>query len=197
MTRDDGALRELALLIEVLERVPGDASKDELLGALTRLRLLREQFGAWEPRLIEAARASGASWIQLAPALGVTSRQAAERRYLRLNPHNAEPGLNGEQRVQATRDQRAGDRAVVGWARDNAVDLRRLAAEVLALENLPRAMRTKVTDALAGSDTAALLAPLSAAAKQLSHEYPDLAGRISAVDVRTDAARLAGEHRRT
>jgi len=34
--------------------------------------------------LIGAARAAGISWAELAPAMGVTSRQAAERRYLRV-----------------------------------------------------------------------------------------------------------------
>src|SRR5690242_3298882 len=56
------------------------------LTALALLRELRAELATWEPDLIDAARRQGASWEQLAPALGVASRQAAERRYLRLRP---------------------------------------------------------------------------------------------------------------
>ncbi|MFE4825176.1 type III effector protein, partial [Streptomyces sp. NPDC056704] len=42
--------------------------------------------------------------------LGVASRQAAERRYLRVRPGT--PGTTGEQRVQATRNRRAADRTI-------------------------------------------------------------------------------------
>ncbi|NBH04990.1 HSP18 transcriptional regulator, partial [Amycolatopsis sp. SID8362] len=49
----------------------GSAAPDDVLGALTRLRALRDQLGSWEPELIAAARAGGVSWAALAPALGV------------------------------------------------------------------------------------------------------------------------------
>ncbi len=55
-----------------------------MLDGLALLRQIRTELAAWEPELITAARRAGASWTQLAPALGVASRQAAERRYLRL-----------------------------------------------------------------------------------------------------------------
>ena len=95
------------------------ADREQLLTALTGLRLLRDELAAWEPELITAARAVGASWVALAPALGVASRQAAERRYLRLQPsHTGEK--TGEARVDAERGRRAGDRAVAEWARRNS-----------------------------------------------------------------------------
>ncbi|WP_433166964.1 hypothetical protein [Kribbella sp. CA-247076] len=201
----------LEFLVDVLGKLPSapnvpgaeDASRDgsgadDVLEALVVLRELRERLGDWEPRLIEAARAAGISWIQLAPALGVTSRQAAERRYLRLNPRASQPELNGEQRVQAARDQRAGDRAVAVWARDNAADLRRLAGQVAALDGLDgraQASVDAVHDALGNNDSAALLGPLAAAGEQLTRDHPGLAGRISEIGARTDEARRSGQNR--
>ena len=67
------------------------ASSDDVLAALAGLRAVQDQLASWEPLLIGAARARGASWAAIAPALGVASRQAAERRYLRLNPHTTDP----------------------------------------------------------------------------------------------------------
>lgn len=211
MPQPDAAGRDpaaaLETLVDVLGRLPSAPnvpgaevapSADELLVALERLRELREQVSGWEPRLIEAARAAGISWIQLAPALGVTSRQAAERRYLRLKPHASRPELNGEQRVQAARDQRAGDRAVAVWARDNAADLRRLAGEVAGLAGLSDQAQARVDaihDALGDNDSAALLAPLSAAAEQLTTDHPALADRITEIGARTDEARRSSRHR--
>jgi hypothetical protein len=143
--------------------------------------------------LIDAARADGASWAQLAPVLGVASRQAAERRYLRISPNADDPSMNGEQRVQAARDQRATDRAVATWARDNAADLRQLAGQVTALAGLDSSAQAsvdRVHDALGESDSAALLAPLAAAGPQLTRKHPALADRI-----RTDEVREASRRR--
>lgn len=202
----------LEYLVDVLERLPSapdvpgaedpptadEGAGGEVLEALVVVRELRERLSGWEPRLIEAARAAGISWIQLAPALGVTSRQAAERRYLRLSPNAGHPELNGEQRVQAARDQRAGDRAVAVWARDNAADLRRLAGQVAALDGLDgraQASVDAVHDALGNNDSAALLGPLAAAGERLSENHPALADRISEVGASTDAARRSGQDR--
>lgn len=66
------------------------------------LREIREQLAGRESGLIETARGQGASWADLAGPLGVASRQAAERRYLRLRPGKV--GSTGEERVQTTRD---------------------------------------------------------------------------------------------
>ena len=86
---------------------PGTVSPADVLAALAKLRAVQEQVAAWEPMLIGAARDRGVSWAAIAPALGVASRQAAERRYLWLNPTPPnQDGMTGEQRVQAARDRR-------------------------------------------------------------------------------------------
>jgi hypothetical protein len=114
----------------------GAVAPADLVAALTALRHLRQEMADWEPELITAARDQNVSWATLAPALGVTSRQAAERRYLRLRPA-ATGEQTGEDRVRAERDKRAGDRAVAAWARANAAVLRQLAGQISALRGLP------------------------------------------------------------
>jgi hypothetical protein len=152
-----------------------DCSPDQFLAALILLRGLRDELATWEPHLIAAARDHGSSWAQLAPALGLASRQAAERRYLRLRPTDTDTAsTTGEQRVQAERDRRAGDRAVIGWARDNAAALRSLAGRVSA-------HNTNVHTALADNDPAALIAPLTHAYQHMRHTHPDLAEEITAL----------------
>lgn len=190
-TRGGGAADE--------ESATYDGEAQELLEALEALREVRDQLAGWEPRLIRAARDAGVSWAQLAPALGVASRQAAERRYLRLNPNTDDPAMTGEQRVQAARDQRAGDRAVADWARNNAADLRRLAGQVTALAGLDSATQAsvdRINDALGNDDSAALLGPLQDAARQLTRDHPALAERISELSDRTDQVRQATRDRR-
>ncbi|MFF3430527.1 HSP18 transcriptional regulator [Streptomyces sp. NPDC002602] len=160
------------------------------LAALLMLREIREQLSGWESGLIETARGQGASWADLAGPLGVASRQAAERRYLRLRPGTA--GSTGEQRVQATRDSRAADRTVTAWARDNAADLRRLAGQVSALTGLPAAAEISVGDlnqALADNDAAHLVQPLADARAHLRPEDSDLADRIDAMTRHTGRLR--------
>ncbi|MFF9431875.1 type III effector protein [Streptomyces sp. NPDC014746] len=149
------------------------------LASLMLLRQLREQLAGWETGLIETARDAGASWADLAPPLGVASRQAAERRYLRGRPGPA--GTTGEQRVTATRLARAADRTTAAWARDNAADLRRLAGQITALTDLPTTARrplTELHEALAHDDPADLIAPLTAARPHLLAAHPDLAARL-------------------
>lgn len=156
---------------------PG-ASAEQALAALLLLRQLRGQLAGWETGLVETARQAGASWADLAHPLGVASRQAAERRYLRLRP--GDPGTTGEERIQATRDRRAADRTVTAWARDNAADLRQLAGQITALTDLPAAARTPLTQALGRSDVAALIGPLISARHHLTGAHADLAARIDA-----------------
>ncbi|MEV8565260.1 type III effector protein [Streptomyces sp. NPDC051322] len=165
----------------------GQASSEQALAALLLLRELREQLAGWEAGLIEAARAAGTSWADLAQPLGVASRQAAERRYLRVRP--GPPGTTGEERVQATRDRRAADRTVTSWARDNAADLRQLAGQIIALTDLPAGDRVPLTDALADSDAARLLAPLLHSRAYLEARNPDLAARVDTIAGRTDQLR--------
>jgi hypothetical protein len=168
------------------------------LAALLMLREVREQLAGWESGLIETARGEGASWADLAGPLGVASRQAAERRYLRLRPGT--PGSTGEERVQATRDTRAADRTVTTWARDNAADLRRLAAQITGLTDLPADAADTVAAlnlALGHDDAARLLRPLTDTRAHLRPQDTDLAERIDALTRHTEQLRRTTHSRRT
>ncbi|MFD0357808.1 HSP18 transcriptional regulator [Streptomyces sp. NPDC127110] len=168
---------------------PG-AGPHPALAVLGMLREVREQLAGWETGLIETARGQGASWADLAAPLGVASRQAAERRYLRLRPGKA--GSTGEERVQATRDTRAADRSVDAWARDNAADLRRLAGQITALTSLPSSAEGAIGDlnrALADNDTARLVRPLTNTRHHLRPEDAELAERVDALTRHTDQLR--------
>ncbi|TDO60952.1 hypothetical protein EV651_107226 [Kribbella sp. VKM Ac-2571] len=187
-------VRQLAPAGErVASTSPDGAGAEHLLAALTKLHAVQTQLAAWEPLLIGAARAEGASWAAIAPVLGVASRQAAERRFLRLNPHSADrAGMTGEERVQAARDRRAGQRAVSRWADANAAELRRLAAQIAALEDLDPATQDSVDqvfDALGDADTAALLGLLVKAEPHLQESHPHLAGEIAEIGRTTDRLR--------
>ncbi len=57
---------------------------DEALAALTLVAGLRDWLAEVEPRLIDAARAQGVTWEQLAGVLRVGDRRAAQRRAARL-----------------------------------------------------------------------------------------------------------------
>lgn len=171
----------------------GAVSSMDVLAALAELRVVQAQLAAWEPLLVGAARDRGSSWAAIAPALGVASRQAAERRYLRLNLHTTDQeGMTGEQRVQAARNRRAGERAVTQWARDNAARLRRLAAQITVLDDLNPATQDsadRVLQALGDSDTATLLAPLVEVGAQLEDSHPTLARQVADINVTTDQVR--------
>jgi hypothetical protein len=148
-----------------------DAGPEQALASLLLLRQVREQLAGWETGLIETARQAGASWADLAHPLGVGSRQAAERRYLRGRPGPA--GTTGEQRVQATRERRAADRTHTAWARDNAAALRRLAGQITALTDLPPASRAAL-----GQLDAALAHDDPAAHPYLTAAHPRLATQL-------------------
>ncbi|MFE2358934.1 type III effector protein [Streptomyces parvulus] len=160
---------------------PDDAApgQEQALASLLLLRHVREQLAGWETGLIETARDAGASWADLAHPLGVASRQAAERRYLRGRPGPA--GTTGEQRVTATRQARAAERTTAARARANAGDLRGIAGRITALTDLPAAARgplDKLHAALAHDDAADLIAPLAATRPYLLPAHPDLAERL-------------------
>ncbi|MGW5534470.1 type III effector protein [Streptomyces sp. NPDC004009] len=162
---------------------PGASSvgAERALASLSLLRQVREELAGWETGLIETAREAGASWADLARPLGVASRQAAERRYLRNRPGPA--GTTGEQRVQAAREHRAAQRSTTAWARNHAAELRRVAAQITALTDLPDAARHPLGEldaALALDDPAALVRPLNAARPHLA-AHPDLAARLDAL----------------
>ncbi|WP_439381127.1 HSP18 transcriptional regulator [Amycolatopsis lexingtonensis] len=176
----------------------GSAAPDDVLGALTRLRALRDQLGSWEPELIAAARAGGVSWAALAPALGVASRQAAERRFLRLRPTpNGE--LTGEARVAAERGRRAGDRAVAEWARRNSAVLRQLAAQVSAVRGLGdagQASAARLGAALGEDDVTGLLPPLAEIRTHLERDHVGLAEQVGAIGEHAERLRRDAADRR-
>nr|WP_238351158.1 hypothetical protein [Kribbella shirazensis] len=183
-----------------------NADPDQLLATLTTLHRLRTYFDQWEPVLVDAARDRGVTWAEIAPTLGLASRQAAERRYLRLKPHAADqPGITRERRVQAARDRRSADRAVADWARDNAATLRQLAGQVTALPHdatnpsSPAAAPAiaRLRDALGANDPAELIQPLAAAGPELRATHPRLAEQITTVTETTATIRTADLARRT
>jgi hypothetical protein len=184
-----------AALTTLAERAAGDGTAIDpaiLLDALAQLRWAQARLAEIEPVLIGAARAAGASWQSLAPALGVASRQAAERRYLRsVSTTPDEEGTTRDQRVQAERDRRAGHRAVHRWANDNTAALRQLAGQVTALTDLGDAATDSIGrlhDALGEPDASALPGLLAATQPHLPH-HPELDARIGAVTERTDEIR--------
>ncbi|MEV0074486.1 MULTISPECIES: HSP18 transcriptional regulator [unclassified Amycolatopsis] len=178
------------------------ANGEQLLAALSALHALRVTLAEWEPELITAARMAGVSWAALAPALGVASRQAAERRYLRLQPSTTGEAT-GEGRIDAQRDRRAGDRAVSEWARRNAVVLRQLAARITVAEGMSAAGRRAaagVAQALAADDASALLEPLAAARRHLVAGHADLAGSVGDIGAESGRVRdraISDRRRRT
>ncbi|GIE88288.1 hypothetical protein [Actinoplanes regularis] len=164
----------------------------ELLDALVLLRWAQTELAGLEPVLIAAARTAGVSWQALAPALGVASRQAAERRYLRsVSIPTDQLGDTRDDRVQAERDRRAARRAVAQWANDNTADLRGLAGQITALTDLGEAATGALTQlhrALGDADATAL-PDLLAAAHQHLPDHPDLAAQIDIITTRTDQIR--------
>lgn len=165
-------------------------SADQALAALLLLRELRDQLAEWEPGLIEAARDAGSSWADLAHPLGVASRQAAEKRYLRVRP--GAPGATGEQRVSATRSRRAADRTVTAWARTNAADLRQLAGQITALTDLPAPAGVplaRLAEALSDNDAANLIGPLADTHTYLKVGHPEFAARIDTITHNADRLR--------
>ncbi|GAA3660524.1 hypothetical protein [Streptomyces iranensis] len=174
----DDALRDAKRESPDTRDAPGPGA-EQALASLMLLRQVREQLAGWETGLIETAREAGASWADLANPLGVASRQAAERRYLRGRPGPA--GTTGEQRVQATRERRAARRTTATWARRNAADLRRIAGQITALTDLPTTARLPLSQlhaALAHDDPAELIHPLNAARPHLTTTHPDLAAQL-------------------
>ncbi|WP_203709782.1 type III effector protein, partial [Actinoplanes digitatis] len=172
---------------------PAATSRQVALTALIALRHLRDRLDVCEPQLIAAARAAGASWAELAPAMGVTSRQAAERRYLRIRRSEQDDATTtADQRVTAERDRRAGARAVTGWARANGADLRQLAGQITALTDLgpdAQASLDRLHHALGGSDPATLLPLLSDTHAYLQGRHAPLAERVTSVTDDADQVR--------
>jgi len=187
---------ELSAAVARVEAVAGrsDASPTELLDALVALRGAQSDLASIEPVLVAAARAAGVSWQELAPALGVGSRQAAERRFLRSLPGAARQ----DDRVRAERDRRAGQRAVNDWASANTAGLRGLAFEVTSLTDLTDDAAPGVTrlhNALGDSDATELPELLAEMHPHLT-AHPDLAGRIDEIGATTARVRQETQQRR-
>jgi hypothetical protein len=198
MTDVQDAVAFIADVVDLARAQPERLNAGQVLDALIRLRRLREELAGWEPELIAAGRRLGISWAELAPALGVASRQAAERRYLRLRPSES-GAVTADARVRAERDRRASERAVTEWARENSASLRQLAGQVSALDNLGSAAQERidlVQRALADDDAAALLQPLSRAQSHLQPTHPDLADQINAMAEAADQLRRDVQGRR-
>lgn len=172
---------------------------DAVLAALHDLHLLREAVDQLEPELIAAARRSGVSWQVLAPVLGVASRQAAERRYLRLVPATPDQaGSTRDERVRQVRDRRAGARAVQAWANDNTADLRRLAGQITSLQGLAPSSAgdiARLHRALGEVDASALPALLAQARRHLT-DHPALSRQIDAVTEHAARVRRETQQRR-
>lgn len=178
------------------EGEPVGVDPAELLDALVVLRRAQSELAALEPELVAAARAAGVSWQELAPALGVGSRQAAERRFLRSLP--AASDTRQDDRVRAERDRRAGQRAVDRWANEHTVDLRRLAAQVTALTDLGAAAAPDVGrlhEALGATDATDLPHLLTETVRHLD-AHPDLATRIDEMSADTDRVRKETQRHR-
>jgi hypothetical protein len=76
-------------LIETLRRpLPGRGAAIDALADVSQLRTALDDF---EREAIDAARAGGASWAEVAAALGLASRQAAEQRRSRLGGSPGRP----------------------------------------------------------------------------------------------------------
>ncbi|MFD5898659.1 hypothetical protein [Streptomyces sp. NPDC060366] len=86
-----------------------DASAEDALAALTQLDEARATLDALERDLTRAARVRGASWRQIAGALGLASRSSAESRFVRL-----------ERDVTSSRSDRYPERLRAERARDRA-----------------------------------------------------------------------------
>ncbi|MEV6210734.1 type III effector protein [Kitasatospora sp. NPDC051914] len=172
---------------------------DRALHALSALQHLRQALDQWEPHLVETARGAGATWADLSGPLGVRSRQAAERRYLRTRRTASAPGTTQDQRVRAERDRRAAERSVTAWARANPTTLRSLAGQIAALDTAAYGTRRHLATlraALGADDAALLLEPLEALAPLLAARRPDLAARIDALVRHADRLRRDSDQRR-
>ncbi|MFD7414731.1 hypothetical protein ACFV4F_38330 [Kitasatospora sp. NPDC059722] len=179
---------------------PGEREgPEQALAALVLLRELRGQLAGWEAGLVESAREAGATWADLAHPMGVASRQAAENRYLRLKPAaEVSRSGTGAERVKAVRDRRAADRSVTVWARDNAAELRVLAAQITTAALAPgaRPAQAALTAALGATDPADLIEPLAAVRPHLGTGQGHLATRLDALTHHTTQLRDDSDRRR-
>ncbi|MFF3518147.1 hypothetical protein [Streptomyces sp. NPDC002573] len=116
-----------------------DATEPEILAALLAIRMLREKLDHDELKLTTLARTKRITWARIAEWQELSGRQAAERRHLQLgrayiHPDGTVPATQSE-RVEYARALRS-RRAERQWALSNAVRIRRVAAQLAAIEDL-------------------------------------------------------------
>ncbi|MEK8175042.1 hypothetical protein NKH77_56085 [Streptomyces sp. M19] len=95
---------------------------EDVLAALTQLDEARAAMDTLERDLTRAARDRGASWQQVADALGLTSRSSAESRHVRLERDAA--SYRRDRHPELQRAERARDRAGHAWCHANEARLR-------------------------------------------------------------------------
>ncbi|GIH18662.1 hypothetical protein [Rugosimonospora africana] len=109
---------------DALDAVP--PVRAEVVEALRLIPALREELDGVERAVIDAARRSGVSWTEVASALGLRSRQAAEQRRLRL-------GSGAGRDAAEARQQRRRQRSVDAAAGAQAVALRAAVEDLLTV----------------------------------------------------------------
>lgn len=129
-----------------------EAGRAEPLAALHLLGALRKSLDDAERQLLESARDQRASWAQIATSLGLSSRQAAEQRWLRLSGGvNRDPDrVRTDRRRQRTIDTPYGPE--IGRLRATVLAVhRQLAADPHPANQHPRAGLARTTLAMAAS----------------------------------------------
>ncbi|MGW2026399.1 hypothetical protein [Streptomyces decoyicus] len=116
-----------------------DATAPEILATLLAIRMLREKLEHDELKLTTLARTKQITWARIAEWQELSGRQAAERRHLQLSrahtrPDGTAPRTQSE-RVEYARGLR-GRRAERQWALVHAPRIRRVAAQLAAVEDL-------------------------------------------------------------
>ncbi|MGW2965110.1 hypothetical protein ACWDGI_42625 [Streptomyces sp. NPDC001220] len=136
-----------------------DATDADVLAALLVIRMLREKLDHDELKLTSLARTRKITWARIAQWQELSGRQAAERRHLQLSraytrPDGTVPRTQSE-RVEQARERRS-RRAEREWARQHAQRIRRIAAQLAAIDDLQeradRSQEARVILAVRGSE---------------------------------------------
>ncbi|MFE3519686.1 hypothetical protein [Streptomyces sp. NPDC059166] len=127
-------------------RLRPEVSETDVLAALLVLGTLRDKLLDDELMLITLARSYGVTWTRIADALGMKSRQSAERRHLQLSQSTRADGIRPptqNERVEHTRERRR-RRAERHKALANADAIRAAALALTAIPDLQeRANRSR------------------------------------------------------
>ncbi|MFF3860220.1 hypothetical protein [Streptomyces sp. NPDC002209] len=149
-------------------------TETELLAALVVIRELREKLQTDEARLLGAARRKKITWARIASALGLKSRQAAERRHLQLRADLDEASgkrLKQAERVAYARALR--DRPdEQTWAEQQCARAAELGTELARCLTAPPPPRPEVRPA--GAQAPATRAPLTQAPATRARGREDL-----------------------